>query len=211
MTVIPFPTYVSHNSIRIMSRVCYSVSNHVSNNNIPTAADTVPKLTTFSVVSTTATSITVRWSVSSDSLVDRYVVMWEESNSAVSVTVTITDPSATTYTLMGLESEATYSITVTASNAVGSTTSTPILVSTSEGMCYTIENALYYMFLLATAISSSEGDNTAAFSAAIVGGVLGALLILSVTVIMIITATCLLMNHGGNYTCKKYVVLLYVL
>ena len=102
---------------------------------IPTAV-TAPKLKMLSVDSTTATTITVRWSVSSDSLVDRYVVMWEKSNSAASVTVTITDPSATTYTLMGLESEATYSITVTASNAVGSTTSTPILVSTTEGMLY---------------------------------------------------------------------------
>ena len=82
----------------------------------------------MSIDSTTATSISLRWSVSSDSLVDRYVVMWEKSNSATSVTVTITDPSVTTYTLMGLESEATYSITVTASNA--------ILVTTSKGMLH---------------------------------------------------------------------------
>ena len=95
---------------------------------LPTTV-TAPELTTLSIESTTAMSITLRWSVTSDSLVDRYVVMWEKSKSAVSVTVTITDPSATTYTLMGLESETTYSITVTASNNVGSTTSTPILVS----------------------------------------------------------------------------------
>ena len=97
---------------------------------------TAPELQSVSLDSTTATSVSLRWSVSSDSLVDRYVVMWEESNSAASVTVTISDPSATTYTLMGLESEATYSITVTASNAVGSTTSTPILVTTSKGMLH---------------------------------------------------------------------------
>ena len=101
---------------------------------IISTAVTAPKLKTFSVDSTTATSITLRWSVTSDSLVDRYVVTWERSNSAASVTVTITDPSVTTYTLMGLESEATYSITVTAFNAAGSTTSTPILVSTTEGI-----------------------------------------------------------------------------
>ena len=95
---------------------------------------TAPEIQTVSVDSTAATSITLRWSVSIDSLVDRHVVMWEKSNSAASVTVTITDPSATTYTLMGLESEATYSISVTASNAAGSTTSTPILVSTRKGM-----------------------------------------------------------------------------
>ena len=62
--------------------------------------------------------------------------MWEKSNSVASVTVTITDPSVTTYILMGLESEATYSITVTASNAAGSTTSILILVMTSKGMLH---------------------------------------------------------------------------
>ena len=79
--------------------------------------------------------------------------MWEQYNSAASVIVTITVPSATTYTLMGLESEATYSITVTASNAAGSTTSTPILVYTTEGMlCNRKCTALYIrnMFFLAT-------------------------------------------------------------
>ena len=80
--------------------------------------------------------LTVRWSVSSDSLVHGYVVTWEKSHSAASVTVTITDPSVTTYTLMGLESEATYSISLNAFNGAVSTTSTPILVTMtdSEGM-----------------------------------------------------------------------------
>ena len=102
----------------------------------------------MSIDSTTATSITVRWSVSSDSLVDRYVVTWEKSDSAASITVTITDPSATTYTLMGLESETTYSITVTVSNAVGSTTSTPILVTTSKGMLYKKKNHNEFVVIL---------------------------------------------------------------
>ena len=109
---------------------------------IPTAV-TAPKLKTFGIDSTTATSITVRWSVSSDSLVDKYVVMWEKSNSAASVTVTITDPSVTTYTLIGLESKATYSITVTASNAVGSTTSTLGL-----NKLFFFSSLLFYSFML---------------------------------------------------------------
>ena len=50
---------------------------------IPTAV-TARKPKTFSVDSITSTSITLRWSVSSDSLVDRYVVMWEKSNSVYS-------------------------------------------------------------------------------------------------------------------------------
>ena len=89
-------------------------------------------LKTLRIDSTTSNSITLKWGVSSDSNVDRYFVMWEESNNAASVTVTITDPSATTYTLMGLESDTTYSITVTVVSDIGSTTSTPILVSTSK-------------------------------------------------------------------------------
>ena len=44
--------------------------------------------------------------------------------------------------------------------------------------------------------SDSEGDNTATVIGAIVGGVLGTLLILSVTVSMIIIVTCLLRNHA---------------
>ena len=133
VTAILFPPYVSHNSIATLCPIII----------IPTAADTVPKLKHFSIDSTTATSITLRWSVSSDSLVDSYVVMWEESNSAASVTVTITDPSVTTYTLMGLESETTYSITVTASNAVGSTISHPYLYLRLK--VYIVENALQYV------------------------------------------------------------------
>ena len=55
--------------VTILATLCPKISTSV----------TAPKLNTFSVDSTTATSITVRWSVSSDSLVDRFVVMWEKS------------------------------------------------------------------------------------------------------------------------------------
>ena len=72
-------------------------------------------------------------------------------------------------------------------------------------VCYIIKMHCMIFFL---ATSGSEGDNTAAVSPAIVGGVLGTLLILSVTVIMIVTVTCLLKNHRGNDTCKKYVYML---
>ena len=99
--------------------------------------------------------------------------------------------------LTGLESETTYSITVTLSNAVESTTSTPM---------YKIHCII---FIPATVTPGSEGDNTAVVIAAIVGGLLGTLLILSVTVIMIVTVTCLLRNHRRNDTCKKYVYLVY--
>ena len=78
---------------------------------------------------------------------------------------------------------------------------------------YTTSTPMYkihcIIFLLATVTPGSEGDNTAVVIAAIVGGLLGTLLILSVTVIMIVTVTCLLRNHRRNDTCKKYVYLVY--
>ena len=60
------------------------------------------------------------------------------------------------------------------------------------------------MFLVT---SGSDRDNTAAVSPAIVGGVLGTLLFLSVTIIMIIIVTYLLKNHRGNDTGTKYAIL----
>ena len=96
-------------------------------------AVTSPSQPSVSVGSTAATSISISWSVpASDSVVDSYVVMWQKATSEAStiVTVTITDAS-TSYTLRGLSNDTLYSITVMANNAAGSTTSVPILVSTS--------------------------------------------------------------------------------
>ena len=69
VTAILFPPYVSHISMRIMSRYVTLLATLCLIITIPTAADTVPKLEHFSIDSTAATSITLRWSVSSDSLV----------------------------------------------------------------------------------------------------------------------------------------------
>ena len=65
------------------------------------------------------------------------MVMWQKANSEAStiVSATITDAS-TSYTLRELNSDTLYSITVTAANAAGSTTSVPILVSTSDEGSY---------------------------------------------------------------------------
>ena len=83
----------------------------------------------MSVDSTTATSISLSWSVPSGSLVHRYVVMWERDTSAGECpddvdqdSTTITDGS-TSHTIMELEEDSTYIITVRASNAIGSAVS----------------------------------------------------------------------------------------
>ena len=90
-------------------------------------AITAPGQPSVSVVSTTATSISLSWSISSGSLVDSYEVMWERDTSGEcpdedegSITIT---GSSTSHTIMELKEVSTYTINVTASNAIGSTVS----------------------------------------------------------------------------------------
>ena len=79
--------------------------------------------------STTATSISLSWSVPSGTVVDSYEVMWQLSGSDVISIVTLSG-STTSYTMEGLENSGLYNISVTAENDFGSVTSNPLMVST---------------------------------------------------------------------------------
>ena len=75
---------------------------------------------------TTATSISLSWSVPSGSAVDSYEVMWQRDTSGECSdedegSTTITDGS-TSYDIMGLEEDSSYTITVTATNVAGRST-----------------------------------------------------------------------------------------
>ena len=98
-----------------------------------------PDKPSVSVISTTATSISLSWT-SAGSVVDSSVVMWQvfinrggsttkadgdEESSGTSGSIT-----STSYTIQELESGTNYSITVTVINAAGSNISEPITVST---------------------------------------------------------------------------------
>ena len=77
-------------------------------------------LTISMVQTTTATSITISWSISSDS-VDSYEVMWSSDqcpNDVDEGNATITDGS-TSYTINNLREGTSYNITVTATNIAG--------------------------------------------------------------------------------------------
>ena len=89
----------------------------------------------MSVVSITTTSISLSWSVPSDSVVTSYEVMWQKLERDASVSVTVSSDHIS-YTIMELESSTEYSVTVTASNGAGSATSSPLVVSTVEGVCF---------------------------------------------------------------------------
>ena len=88
------------------------------------SSDPPPGQPSVTVSSTTATTISLSWSVPSGSIVDSYEVIWETDGSA-----TITDGS-TSYTITGLEEETNYTITVTATNAAGSAASDPVTGAT---------------------------------------------------------------------------------
>ena len=82
-------------------------------------------------VSTTAATISLSWSVPSESVVTSYEVMWQRSSSSAGTSGEITN-SSTSYTIEGLESDTLYSITVRVANAAGSTDSPLVYVTTSK-------------------------------------------------------------------------------
>ena len=86
-----------------------------------------PGQPSVSVVSTTATSITISWSVPRGSVVDSYDVMWERDTSGECPdedggNATITGGS-TSHTIMEVEEYSSYTITVRANNLLWSAVS----------------------------------------------------------------------------------------
>ena len=81
-----------------------------------------------SVTSITAASISLSWSVPSDSVVTSYEVMWREG----ATEMTSGSLTTTSYTIQQLESNANYTITVIATNIAGNTESLPIIFLTGN-------------------------------------------------------------------------------
>ena len=100
------------------------------------SAVSVPGMPTAVVSSTTATTISLSWSVPSGSVVDSYVVEWERGSSENcpyedAGNATITDGS-TSYSIAGLEEDSSYTITVTATNVFGNVVSDAVTGMTGE-------------------------------------------------------------------------------
>ena len=77
------------------------------------------------VSTTTATSISLSWSVSTDSVVTQYLVEWQRETSVGctdedQANTTITDGSTVSYDIPELEENSRYMMTVTVSNSAGS-------------------------------------------------------------------------------------------
>ena len=92
------------------------------------------------VLSVSATSVSLSWSVPTGSVVDSYEVMWQRDTSGECPdkdedSTTITDGS-TSYTITGLEEDSTYSVTVTAVYSIGNVNSNTTVATTLEAGTY---------------------------------------------------------------------------
>ena len=81
------------------------------------------------VILSTATTISLSWSVRNGSVVESYEVTW--GRDGIRSSTTITDGS-TTYTIRELKAEANYMITVAARNGAGRAVSDPITGTTGK-------------------------------------------------------------------------------
>lgn len=95
---------------------------------------TAPDIPSVTVNGTTTTTISLYWSISNESVVDRYVVQWErdtsgdcENEDEGSITV---HSGSTSYTITGLEEDSRYTISVEAANGAGSAISNHITART---------------------------------------------------------------------------------
>ena len=107
----------------------------------------VPGQPSVSVDSTTATTISLSWSIPSGSVVTSYEVMWQRDTSGDCSdedegSMSITDIS-TSLTLTGRQENSSYSITVTATNAAGSS-------AVSDTVSAVTGEAGYYFLPLST-------------------------------------------------------------
>jgi len=91
------------------------------------SSDPAPGQPNVTVRSSTATTISLSWTVPSGSVVESYEVTWERDGIRSSTTIT---DGFTSYTITALEAEANYTITVTASNGAGSAVSDPVTGTT---------------------------------------------------------------------------------
>ena len=136
----------------------------------------------MTVASISATSISLSWSVPSDSVVISSQVIWQVVDSSIGAFGSSGSLTDTSYTIEGLVTTTIYNITVIVTNTAGSTESQPIIVSTGTEGCDS---------------GSSEADNTAA----IIGGVVAVVLIVSITTA--VTVIILVRYHRGSYSTQK--------
>ena len=169
-------------------------------------AVSLPGQPSVSVTSITATSISLSWSVPSDSVVTSYAVMWRETDSGATemTSGSLTD---TSYTIEQLDSTTIYTITVTAANQAGNTDSLPI---TSKTSIVSISWSFLPVSIVPTASDVCEIDSmidscdctSADDTAAIIGGVVAIIFIFALITIVVLV----LRSRQGHHNNKRYFI-----
>ena len=146
----------------------------------------VPSRPSVSVGTITATSISLFWSVPSDSMVTSYEVMWREG----ATEITSGSLTTTSYTIQQLESNTStnYTIIVLATNIAGSTESLPIIFYTGNAVaCLPFFNIFSSHVGSNFASDSTRSGSVTDYIIAISGGVavLGLTMAVTVTILVI--------------------------
>ena len=152
------------------------------------------------LVSTTATSISLSWSVPSGPVVEGYEVKWRPLSDSTGSPqnegdeVTSGVIAATSYTLEGLETRAVYNITVTVHTAQQITVSQPIITSTGNTAYKLLHCWLTLsIFSLLPAPECDESDfvpMVIIIGSAVAGAVFLAVAVLVVVIIIVAIARC---------------------
>ena len=100
----------------------------------------LPTEPNVTVTTITATSISLSWSVPTDQMVTSSDVMWQVFSPSTEVDSNVTSGRITVtsyiHTIKGLKSSTNYAITVTVTNIVGSSTSSPMIITTEGKYTY---------------------------------------------------------------------------
>ncbi|CAI7989305.1 Tyrosine-protein phosphatase Lar [Geodia barretti] len=152
--------------------VTYSVTITALSKDLPSNATVLevtlvplPGQPTVSVNAITATSISLSWSIPSDSVVTSYEVVWEEAGTETGTSSERLN--ATKYTIKQLDFSTIYNTTVGAKNIAGTTNSLPIIISTiPDSTCDKAEAIIIggvvgsLLFVLATAATTIVAEQS---------------------------------------------------
>ena len=164
-----------------------------------------------SIVSITATSISLSWNVPSNSVVTSYEVMWRALISSTDTAVTDSDKESgtsgsitdTSYTIEELESATIYNVTVTVINVAGSTDSHPIIISTGPGtrrVMQILATVIMSMILSHTVpVITASNTVTAAVSG---GSAVAVVIIITIAVTIIVIVVLHHLRSRGSYSIE---------
>ena len=159
----------------------------------------------------TDTSISLSWSVASGSVARSEVVWRETDRGTESSSGSLT---GTSYTIDQLESTTIYTVTVRASNVAGTTDSQLITFSTGTHTCMLHVVAIDCCFSASNVCEDQNdacqaeneavsSDSACSETAAIIGGVVAMVLIITTALTVIVIVVLVLRSRSGNYSTTK--------